>query len=66
MYDIFKAYKKSLSKSDEELYANLKEGTPGYRIFQKPMINDKVDFDYTLAKDEPMGDLPKVIARKPK
>jgi hypothetical protein len=30
------------------------------------MINDKVDFDYTLAKDEPMGDLPKVLAKRPK
>lgn len=52
--------------SDEELYANLKEGTPGYRILQKPMLNEKVEFDYTLANDEPMGDLPKVLAKKSK
>jgi hypothetical protein len=66
VYDIFKAYKRSLSKTEEELYANLKEGTPGYRIFQKPMLNSKVEFDYTLANDEPMGDLPKVLAKRPK
>jgi hypothetical protein len=30
------------------------------------MLNDKVEFDYTLANDEPMGDLPKILAKRPK
>ena len=32
--------------------ANLKEGTPGYRIFEKALINPKLDFDYKKAEAE--------------
>ena len=51
IYDVFKAYKKS---SGHELLANLKEGTPGYRIFSKPMINENYEFDHTKATKEDM------------
>jgi hypothetical protein len=56
IYDVFKAYKRSQVK-EADLLANLKEGTPGYRIFQKPQINE-VDFDYTKAKEEKMENVP--------
>ena len=38
IYDIVKSYKHKMYKGDKtQILANLKEGTPGYRIIEKPL-----------------------------
>ncbi len=47
LYDLFKAFKIHLNKDDpSKILANLNEGTTGWRIFQKPIENKDISFDY--------------------
>lgn len=44
--------------------ANLSEGTIGWRIFQKPQINDKVDFSFTKQKEEERDPTITILGKK--
>ena len=51
----------------KKILANLKEGTPGYRIIEKPQsITETINFDYKEAKVENPAELQKLVGGKRK
>ena len=65
LYDVFKAYKIEMCGGDKEkIMANLKEGTVGWRIFQKPQIHKEVDFSFTQKKEEEKDPEISVLGKK--
>lgn len=50
LYDVFKVHKYMQFKNDQtKIFANLSEKSAGYRIFQKPLLNKDLKFDFKNA-----------------
>lgn len=67
LYDLFKAHKIQTNKEDEsKVFVNLAKGTPGDRIFNKPLLRTDIDFDVQKAKEknEDNPDMKKLLGTK--
>ena len=68
IYDIVKSYKHKMYKGDKaQILANLKEGTPGYRIIEKPLsIQTEIKFGVREAKEKNPAEMKKLLGKREK